>query len=218
MRLLFQGDSITDAFRKPDEMNPAYQLGNGYVFIAASRLAFEMPAVKWEFVNRGFSGNTVSDLLNRWQCDVLDLMPDVLTLLVGVNDTIVSMQENSGIDDASFAAVYRMLLEAVRKSNSRVRLIVMEPFLLETGGVQAAWRAHLRARQEAICKIASENGAAFVPLQSIFDDAAARSGAQYWCYDGIHPTHAGFQLVAEAWLRVFHSTVDLKTNALCPES
>lgn len=208
MKLLFQGDSITDAFRKPDEINPAYQLGNGYVFLVAARLGFQMPCAKLEFVNRGVSGDTVHDLVSRWQRDTIDLEPDFLTLLVGVNDTIDSMNGISRRDDASFTSAYSSLLYSIRTSRPQTRLIVLEPFLLVTGDVTAPWREHLRLRQKTICTIAAETGAEFVPLQSLFDDAAARFGPQYWCFDGIHPTHTGFQLLADEWLRVFLSMTE----------
>jgi len=76
MRILFQGDSITDAFRKPEEINPAFQLGNGYAFLVGARLAADHPDRPYEFLNRGVSGQRVQDLAARWQPDALDLRPD----------------------------------------------------------------------------------------------------------------------------------------------
>ena len=75
MRILFQGDSITDAFRKPEEINPAFQLGNGFAFLVAAKLARQYPG-RFEFLNRGVSGDTVPRLTSRWQHDALDLKPD----------------------------------------------------------------------------------------------------------------------------------------------
>ena len=199
MRLLFQGDSITDAFRKPDELNPAYQLGNGYVFLLASELACKHPDRPWVFLNRGVSGNRVDDLKARWREDAITLRPDVLTLLVGVNDTLAPMQGGQSSSDDHFEETYQWLLDSLRAECPETRLILMEPFLLPVGSVQPEWRDHLAPRQAAIRSIARVASAVFVPLQQIFDSAARETGGAHWSYDGIHPTHAGFQLIANTW-------------------
>lgn len=200
MKILFQGDSITDAFRKPEEINPGYQLGNGYAFLAASCLAAKYPDRGWEFVNRGISGSKVADLTTRWQADVLDIAPDLLSLLIGVNDTISGDGSPGREDDERFLDTYVSLLETVRLNLPRARILLLEPFLLETGEVTAAWKEHLRVRQEGIARIAAERKLPLVPLQKILDQACERAPAGYWAYDGIHPTHAGAQLIANAWL------------------
>lgn len=203
MKILFQGDSITDAFRKPEEINPAYQLGNGYALLAASSLARRFPRHGLEFWNRGISGNTVADLWERWSRDTLDIDADVVSLLIGVNDTIRAMNSHEASDDAAFIETYALLLDSVRNRNLRARIIVMEPFLLEAGGITPRWKEHLKPRQEAIGKLAAEKGVPLIPLQSRFDQACLQAPAAFWSYDGIHPTHAGFQLIADAWLEVF---------------
>jgi lysophospholipase L1-like esterase len=199
MRLLFQGDSITDAFRRPDEINPAFQLGNGYVFLLASGLACEYPHRPLVFLNRGVSGNRVADLKSRWREDAHALRPDVLTLLVGVNDTLASMQGASGCADDQFEETYQWLIDSIRSECPRIRLVLMEPFLLQVGDVEPEWRDHLAPRRAAIRRIARASSATFIPLQEIFDTAAKESPAAHWSYDGIHPTHAGFQLIANNW-------------------
>ena len=198
-RILFQGDSLTDAFRKPEEINPAYQLGNGYAFLVAARLARTWPG-RFEFFNRGVSGDTVGRLSDRWQADTLDLRPDVLSVLIGINDTGQAMRGKPCASDEGFAATYRRLLGSLRTVNPAARIILVEPFVLETGDVTADWRAHLQPRQKIIAEIAGEFGAVFVPVQAEFDRMLAHAPAAYWAYDGFHPTHAGFQLLADAWL------------------
>ena len=200
MKILFQGDSITDAFRKPEEINPAYQLGNGYAFIVASHLGATRPDRGWEFVNRGISGHTVQDLEKRWQADSLDHGPDLLSLLIGVNNIIHRQNGSKDIPDAEVLAFYRRMLEQMRAQNPRIRVLLMEPFLLEAGEVTATWKSALRPIQEGIVVIAREFDAPLIPLQSLFDKTLALAPAAYWAYDGIHPTHAGFQLIADAWL------------------
>ena len=199
MRVLFQGDSITDAFRKPEEINPAFQVGNGYAFLVAAKLARTFPG-RFEFFNRGVSGDTVPRLAARWQQDALDLRPDVLSLLAGINDTAVSMRGQSGGADSRFADDYRNLLITMREANPAVRFILIEPFLTDVAGRTDGWRPNLLARQLAIAEIAREFGAAFVPVQAALDAALKSAPPEYWAYDGVHLTHAGFQILADAWL------------------
>ena len=200
MKILFQGDSITDAFRKPEEINPAFQLGNGYAFLVAARLGLRHPERHFEFINRGISGHTVQDVEKRWQADSLDHQPDLLSLLIGVNNIIRRQNGSKDISDAEVLASYRRMLEQMRAQNPRIRFLLMEPFLLEAGEVTAEWKAALKPIQDGIAVIASEFDAPLLPLQSLFDKALALAPAAYWAYDGIHATHAGFQLIADAWL------------------
>ena len=203
MKILFQGDSITDAFRKPDEINSAYQLGNGYVLLIAAQLAARFPDKHWDFVNRGVSGNKILDLKNRWTNDVLAIRPDVLTIFVGVNDTLAAMQGQPSTNEQEFASAYQFLLQETRQHLPDTRFVLMEPFLLEVGEVRKSWCDDLRSRQLLVQAIASETMSDFVPTQQIFDNASKIREPAFWSYDGIHPTHAGFQLLADAWLEVF---------------
>jgi len=209
MKILFQGDSITEAFRKPDEINPAFQLGNGYAFLVAAKLARAHPG-RFEFLNRGVSGDTVPRLTARWQQDALDLKPDVLSLLVGVNDTAISMLGKAGEADGRFADDYRNLLASIRVANPNVRFILVEPFVTDVEGCTDGWRPNLLVRQRAIAEIAREFGAVFVPMQSALDVALASAPPTCWAYDGVHLTHAGFQILADAWLDAARPILGIK--------
>ncbi|CAN5454891.1 SGNH/GDSL hydrolase family protein [soil metagenome] len=197
MKILFQGDSITDAYRKPEEFNIGYQLGNGYAFLAAATLGSKYPDRGWQFINRGISGNTIAALAERWQEDALDHAPDLLSLLIGVNDTLWGQAEGP----ERFLETYEALLDAVQSHKSETGILLLEPFLLEAGDIAPATREHLRIRQRGIARIAVERSIPLVPLQEIFDRACERAPAAYWAFDGIHPTHAGAALISEAWLK-----------------
>lgn len=199
-RILFQGDSITDAFRKPEEINEAYQLGNGYVFLIAAHLRLAQPTAGYVFFNRGICGNRIANLVERWDADCLALRPTVVSLLVGINDTAHDVGGKPGASLAEYVHDYRKLLDWTRRELPAVRLVLCEPFALCAGRVTPAWRENLRPRQEAIRQLARECQAVFVPLQQPFDDACAHAPAAYWIYDGIHPTAAGFGLIAREWL------------------
>ncbi len=172
MRILFQGDSITDAHRMPQEVNPAFQLGAGYVLMVAAELAVRWPGSGWKFVNRGVSGNRLADLRKRWEADALEVRPDVLSLLAGVNDTYHFFQHRVKADEGQIADDYRYLLESSLQVNPDLKLIMMEPFVLECGVADRRWRDHLAPRQQAIAGLAAEYGAEFLPLQSVFDEAS----------------------------------------------
>lgn len=210
IRVLFQGDSITDAFRKPEEINPAFQLGNGYAFLAAARLAVEFPR-KFLFFNRGISGQTVQHLAARWQEDAIDLNPDILSLLVGVNSVIRRSKGQETLPDSEILTTYRSLLIRLRAQNPQVQFLMLEPFLVQTGIGTPEIIADLAPLQAEIAEISDEFSAAFVPLQQIFNDACEKAPADYWAYDGVHPTHAGFELISRAWRDAF---ADLHTPGL----
>ncbi len=209
MKILFQGDSITDAFRKPEELNPAFQLGNGYAFLVGSKLAEAFPDRGFEFVNRGVSGEGVKGLAARWEADALSIGADVFSLLIGVNDTIQAMVGSSKLTDAEFLRVYTGLIDAILARKPESKVILLEPFLLEVDRVTPVWREHLAPRQAAIARLAAERNIPLVTCQTLLDEACARAPAAYWAYDGIHPTHAGFALLANAWLQAAAPVLDI---------
>lgn len=198
--ILFQGDSITDAFRKPEEINEAYRMGNGYAFLIAARLLAERPGDHLRFENRGVSGNGLSQLAERWQRDCLDVQPDVLSILIGVNETISRFKRGPSLSEEDFEMRYCELLEQTRQVLPGIRLILCEPFLLNCGLVEDGWIEFMAARQQQVRDVARHFEAIFVPLQSVLDRALSEAPPEYWAYDGVHPTAAGHQLLAEAWL------------------
>lgn len=200
-RLLFIGDSITHAFRKPEEIGTSYRLGAGWVMLLAAQFHAEHPELALEIENRGECGHTLDDLAQRWDADCLAWRPSVLNLLAGVNDTQRTFKYGTGLPHGEFHEAYRVLLARTRQALPEVRLILCEPFLLEVGMVTAAWRDDLRLRQRSIRELAAEFGAVFVELQGAFDQAAARTGPAYWLFDGIHPNAAGQWLIRSEWRR-----------------
>ena len=203
MRYLFQGDSITDALRPTDE-HPAFT-GQGFVRLLDARLTFENPGT--EVINRGISGNRITDLLTRWKKDCLNLKPDVLTILVGINDVIHEYAQKNGVDVVLYETVYRILLEMVKKELPDTEIIMMAPFLVGSGSSDKLWgqywdeiKADLLERQEIVSRLATEFQATFIDLQHVFDEAQKRAPAEHWSFDCVHPTAAGHELIARAWM------------------
>jgi lysophospholipase L1-like esterase len=149
-------------------------------------------------MNRGVSGNRVADLARRWQKDTIDLKPDILSILIGVNDL------GSGVSADQFQQQYDQLLADTMKVLPNVKLILCEPFGLPVGKKKDIWdtyRKDLEMRQAIVAKLAAKYHAADVKLQKIFDDATKRAPAEYWIWDGVHPTYSGHQLLADEWER-----------------
>jgi lysophospholipase L1-like esterase len=194
--ILFQGDSITNAFRRPDEQNNAYRMGAGYALLIASHLMADHPGAGLNFINTGVAGHKVSDLAAGWQESCLAYKPDVLSLLIGVNDML------GGTPSDQFAETYRNLLKRTFVELPELRLVLCEPFVLPSNDmIKPEYLDNMPKLQRVARNLADEFGAVFVPLQSAFDEAARQSTPQYWSYDGIHPTAPGFELIARQWIR-----------------
>ena len=202
--VLFQGDSITDAGRNKEDngFNTSKILGTGYALIAAANLLNKFPALDLKIYNRGISGNKVYQLAERWDKDCLDLKPDVLSILIGVNDFWhkLSGTYNGTID--IYKKDFIALLDRTMKALPNVKLIIGEPFAVPgIKAVDGKWYPEFYAYQAAAREIASSFGAELIPFQKIFDEAKKQAPGVYWTADGVHPTLAGAQLMAEAWVK-----------------
>ena len=201
--ILFQGDSITDAGRDKSEESPntSSGLGSGYAFLASTELLGTHPAKNLACYNRGISGNKVFQLAERWEADCLALKPDILSILIGVNDFWHTLDLNYGGTAKTYEEDFRRLLKRTKKVLPDTKLIIGEPFALSGGSaVNDAWHANFPKYRKAAKAIAKDFGAAFIPYQNIFDAASKEVSATYWSQDGVHPTLAGSHLMAKAWL------------------
>jgi len=200
---LFEGDSITDGNRTRNQ-DWNHVLGHGYAYLIAAKLWFDLREKNFHFFNRGISGNTIPALTKRWQEDTIDIKPDILSILIGVNDTTGAVYGNTAFTLQSFEDGYRALLTQTRLALPGIELVIMEPFILPVGKVKDRWDDYLReisGRQAVAKKIAEEFNAVFVPLQESFTKAAEDPSAIYWLWDGIHPMPNGHELIARAWLK-----------------
>ena len=192
MKILFLGDSITDAGR--DRSRPD-SLGAGYPLLVSARLGADRSV----------------DIYARIKRDCWNWSPDVLSLLAGVNDVWHELGEDrNGVDAERFYRVCRMLAEDTLARLPDVTLLLMEPFVLPGTGTGGSWETFSREvalRAQAVREIAGEVRAHFLPLQALLDEACRRCPPEYWLMDGVHPTPAGHQLIADAWLELFRSKI-----------
>jgi len=204
--VLFQGDSITDAGRNraSADANSAGALGSGYPLLVASAVLAARPGGALRFYNRGISGNKVPDLQQRWTTDTIDLKPAVLSILIGVNDFWHKLDHGYNGTVLDYEQQYNALLDATREALPQVHLIVLEPFVLRTGAVDARWFPEFDQRRAAAARVAARARATFVPLQTVFNQQTRSTPPEYWAADGVHPTPAGHAVIAEQWRRAAH--------------
>jgi lysophospholipase L1-like esterase len=200
----FQGDSITDASRKKDDKtyNTTTALGNGYAMIAAAKLLEQHPTQNLKIYNKGISGNKVYQLAERWDAEALDMKPDVLSILVGVNDYWHMLKHGYTGTLKTYKDDYTALLQRTKDKLPDVKLIIGEPFAVNgISAVDDSWFPAFDGYRQAAKDIAEQFGAYFIPYQSIFDEAQKKAPGVYWTADGVHPSLAGAQLMAAAWLK-----------------
>ncbi|MFA5818038.1 MAG: SGNH/GDSL hydrolase family protein [Bacteroidales bacterium] len=201
--ILFQGDSITDSGRNKEDnsYNNARALGSGYPMLAGAALLEKYASLNLKVYNKGISGNKVYQLAERWNKDCLEIKPDILSILIGVNDIWHKLDGKYNGTIEIYKNDYIALLERTKKALPNVKLIICEPFAVK--GVKAVddkWYPEFYGYQKAAREIAAQFGATFVPYQKIYDEAQKQAPGAYWTGDGVHSTLAGAQLMAQAWL------------------
>ena len=205
--ILFQGDSITDCGRSREatlEVTRPADFGFGYPNLVTGTLLAANPG-EYQCIDRGVSGNRVVDLYARWKMDALNLKPDMISILIGVNDVWHEFSRGNGVETERYAEIYRMLLAWTRKVLPEVKLMILEPFALESEVVSPEFLADVKDHAAAAKAVAEEFNAVFVPLQDKLDAAAKLAPNSYWLFDGVHPTPAGHRLIADEWLKASES-------------
>ncbi|MFC8731070.1 SGNH/GDSL hydrolase family protein [Luteimicrobium sp. NPDC057192] len=196
--VMFTGDSITDC----QHLEIEQPLGWGYPLRVAGEWGFRHPERPVTWLNTGIAGNKVMDLETRWQRDVLDARPDVVSVLVGINDVGWHTYAPDGyvipVDD--YTAGYDRLLTPLAEAGTQ--LVLIEPFLLPLSDDQRKQREDLDPKIQAVRELARKFGAHLLAADGLFAQLAATTGPEYWAADGVHPTPAGHAALADAWLRL----------------
>lgn len=200
--ILFQGDSITDAGRSRENED---LMGEGYPNRVKETIRFEYPN-EYVMYNRGISGNRVVDLYARIKADIINLKPDYMSILIGVNDVWHEFEQQNGVDAEKYFQIYSMLIEEIKAALPDVKIMILEPFTLKGIGNESYWEGFQKEvfkRAEKAKAIAEKYNLTFVPLQEKFDDALELAGNDYWLMDGVHPTTAGHELIKREWMKAF---------------
>ena len=196
--ILFQGDSITDVGRSRSNEN---ERGLGYPHLVTARMGLDAPE-EYRFVNRGISGNRVVDLYVRIKVDFINLNPDFLSILIGVNDVWHELGNQNGVAADKFEMVYSLLIDEIQKACPQVKIMLMEPFVLPGTATSENidyFQSEVALRAQAVRRVAEKFNIGFLPLQELFDEACEKAPADYWLSDGVHPTAFGHELIARAW-------------------
>ena len=210
MKILFFGDSITDMCRNRDEnADEIFTYGSGYPMLVASALYRKNP-LKYQVINRGIGGDRVADLNARVRCDVWRQNPDVLTVLVGINNVWDEFNDQDGQELERFRKIYSMMIEDTLKRFPNLKIILGEPFVLKGKNTEAQFE---RVQQlcnkyaEIVQELAEQYHIYFLPLQDKFNRAAQQFGAEKFLFDGMHPMVAGATLIADSWLELFEKSI-----------
>ena len=208
-KILFQGDSVTDCERS---RNYDSHVGTGYPLLVKARLGFDYPN-EYEFLNRGVSGNRVVDLYARIKADIINLRPDYLSILIGVNDVWHEIAEGNGVDAQKYEKIYSMLIEEIKAVLPDTKIMILEPFCLKGSATENTeeqpdkwneFNTEVRSRAAKARAVAEKYKLPFIPLQQKLDECSQKTGTAYLLADGVHPTSMGHELIAREWIKTFN--------------
>lgn len=194
MRILFQGDSVTDCQRVYDDPK---DLGQGYVVYTVEAIKSAFPGMDIEFLNRGISGNRTENLLARVDADLIDLQPDIVTILIGINDTWHKYMIDLETTVEYFRANYETVLKRI-KSETKAKIVILEPFLLYNMG-KDEMRGDLNEKIDVVRQLAMKYADAFINLDGMFvEENIKGTPNNVLSPDGVHPDEAGKKVIADA--------------------
>ncbi len=209
VKILFQGDSITDAGR--DKTHPQY-LGNGYVSEIAMR--FEKNNLQHRIENTAISGNRICDIYARWIEDTLNHDFDILSILCGINDVGFELREGKGVPTDKYRFIYDRMLYEVMEKNPNAKIVILEPYVFKRNMENTnlynrndiylkydLWRRLVDEKAEVSKEITQKYNGIFVSLANVFDEYTKRGNVCELTDDGIHPSIRGHQIIADEWLR-----------------
>lgn len=206
--ILFQGDSITDCGRSRD--NDVY-VGGGYPLYVKAQMGMDYPG-EYTFLNRGISGNRIVDVYARIKADIINLKPDYMSILIGVNDVWHEIDWQNGVDAEKYEKMYSMLIEEVQEALPNLKIMILEPFCLrgpstdnteEKPDKWDVFSGEVKKRAEKAKAVAEKYHLPFIPLQEKFDKATELAENTYWLADGVHPTAMGHELITREWMKEF---------------
>lgn len=194
IKLLFQGDSITDAGRERDNF---HNLGNGYPKYAAEYIREKYPDIDFEFIDLGISGNQTKDLVERLQEDFIDIQPDIVSILIGINDVWHHAADKNWIPNEIFEERYRIILKSI-KEKTNAKIMMMEPFLIPVED-KLFFREDLAPKIEIIRKLAREYADAYLPTDGLLQSAFIGDEPTTYAADGVHPTAKGADYIGKLY-------------------
>ena len=206
MKILFQGDSITDAGRNREDY---HDLGKGYPLYAAENIKKAHPDVEFEFIDLGIGGSQTKDLVERLENDFINIRPDIVSILIGVNDTWHHASLKDWIPNEVFEERYRTVLTEI-KNKTNAKIMMIEPFL---GPVEDKlfFREDLNAKIDIVRKLALEFADVYLPLDGLFYSEFTLRDHLTYLPDGVHPSALGAEFVGDLYAKYINPLIeDLK--------
>jgi len=205
MKILFQGDSITDAGR--DKRN-YHDLGAGYPKFAAENIRADFPETDFEFINFGISGNRTDQLFDRLYADGIAFEPDIISILIGIND--VWHRHGAGrveTTDAQIETNYRAILERLKKQTN-AKIVILCPFLLDDEAKES-WRGEVDRVIAIVRKLADEFADVYIPLDLLFEEALkTQPEPKFYSADGVHPNDNGRAFIGKHYAEAVRSLIE----------
>ena len=202
-KLLMIGDSITDAGRtRPVGEGLFDPYGKGYVSFVEALISSTYPGAGIRVINQGCSGNTVRELKDRWQSDVLDLKPDWVSIMIGINDVWRQFDIPKQSECHVYLEEYEATLEElIVQTRPAVKgLILVAPYFIEPNQADPM-RRQMACYGAVVQKLAAKHQAIFIDTQAAFDAALAHLHPMALAWDRIHPNQAGHMVIARAFLK-----------------
>lgn len=203
-KILFMGDSITDAERTTTDCGQG--LGCGYARLVSAHLGYKYPG-EYEFLNRGINGNRIVDLYARIKVDCINHAPDYMSILIGVNDVWHEVDEvHNGVDEDKFFRIYDMYISEIKEALPDIKIMILLPFVLKGEATEEHleyFKTEVPKRAKMARKLAEKYNLPVIELQSGFDALCEKAEPSYWLYDGVHPTYAGHEYIKSKWLECF---------------
>lgn len=203
IKILFQGDSVTDAGR--DRSDP-HNLGNGYPLYAAKEISEKYKDASFEFINLGISGNQTKELVERCQSDFVDIQPDIVSILVGVNDAWQYCEKMMRLSNDVFESRYRYVLDEI-KAKTRAKLMMIEPFMVPKAENQLI-REDLVQKIEVIRKLAREYADVYLPTDGLLQSAFIHDDPFSYSADGVHPSPKGAEFIGKLYAEYVSKLID----------
>lgn len=203
MKILFQGDSITDAGRNKEDY---HNLGYGYPLYAAENIKKDFPDTEFEFIDLGISGNQTKDLLARLESDFIDIQPDIISILIGINDVWHHAEDRSWIPDEVFESNYRKILTAI-KEKTNAKIMIIEPFLIPVEDKLFFWE-DLNPKIQVIRKLAREYADVYLPTDGLLNAAFIGNNPTDFAEDGVHPTEKGARFIAKEYVKAIKPLIE----------
>ena len=234
-RILFFGDSITHGGRL-QSMDGNHIIGHGYQSIIASKLGYENIENMPKFINKGVSGDSISQMYSRLYSDVIVNKPDIISILAGINDVGKGMGMPYKMTTDKFIKVYQLMIDDIKALLKDIKIIICEPFYLELNSFNepyantpyvfceeyfkpcyipedkermVAMRKEITYMQQELKKLAQKNRCIFVPLQEKFLTLSEKIPPEYLVWDTVHPTIVGHEIIARKWLEVCEKELNI---------